>query len=137
MILKDAYHYLFYKFYKLFANGPASWLGDWKAELIIDVLLFFVIFSGIIYYTIYFNPYLNLGDRKYIVLFFVLTICVPNYLIFHHQDQWKGIVKKFDKLPRRKHIIGGVIVYSIVVLVIVNLIVAFYLMSQIDWKQYR
>jgi hypothetical protein len=133
-----AYKYLFYKLFKFweFTSVPKFW-SDMKAALSIDILVFFIVLSCMIYFNVFINPYINFGKVKYIVLIFILLISIPNYFIFNHRDQWKKIVHEFDKLPSKENNKGGIIVLSIVLLIIINLIFAFYLMSQIDWKQYR
>jgi len=137
MNVKEAYYYLFYKLYKLFDNGPANWLSDWKAELIIDVLFIFIGLSVIVYYTAITKEWLNFENSSAIIFAYIALIAVPNYLIFHHKNQWKDIVEKFDKWPKGRHQICGLIVYVVVLLIVFNLVFAFYLMSQIDWSQYR
>lgn len=135
--VKKAYYYLFYQLYKWYEKGPSVWWSDWKASLSIDVLLFFLLFSGIIYYDVFIDRSFELGDDNTVVLFFILVISIPNYFIFHHRDQWKDIVKEFDQLPKRTNKIGGWIVFGVVMLIITNMVFAFYQMSLVDWSQYR
>jgi hypothetical protein len=135
--IRKAYYYLFYKLYKFSEASPSRWLSDWKAELSIDVLIFFCLFSFFIYYKIFCNRYIHLSESNWDVWVPAIVIGLFNYFIFHHHNQWKRIVKEFDRLPKRKNIIGGWIVFGVVLLIIANLVYAFYLMSQIDWKQYR
>ena len=66
---------------------------------------------------------------------FLLVILI-NYIAFVRTDVWKDYVKEFDQLSKRKNRIGSWIVLGGVLFVIANLVVAFYLMSQIDWSQY-
>lgn len=136
-MLKRAYYYVFYKLYKMSEAAPSKWLSDWKASLAIDVLLFFFLFSVTIYYKIFVNRYFSLDNKFGVGIIYVLFIVIPNYFIFHHKDQWKDIVAEFDQLPKKKNLIGSWIVFGVVLLVIANLIFSFYLMSQIDWSQYR
>ncbi|MBC9812638.1 hypothetical protein H9Y05_09160 [Crocinitomicaceae bacterium CZZ-1] len=135
--LKKVYYYLFYQFYKWYEKGPSVWWSDWKAALSIDVLSIFLGISFITYYTVYVDKYFRLGDGKFFLLGYVLLVAVPNYFIFHHRDQWKDIVKEFDQLPKRTNKIGGWIVFGVVMLVITNMVFAFYQMSLVDWSQYR
>lgn len=133
--IKQAYFFLFYKMYKWI--GEDNWSADWKASLSIDVLVFFAILSFIVYYTTFIDRYFELGDSKIIVFLFIVGISVPNYFIFHHRDQWKEIVKNFDNLPKKKKLIGGWIVFGVVLLIFANLFFAFYQMSLINWSKYR
>lgn len=103
--MKKAYFYLFYKLYKFSEAAPSRWLSDWKAELAVDVLAMFIVASTIYYFDF------NLGTNGGIyTLFYFLLIAFPNYLIFHHNDQWKNIIHDFDKLPKVKNKVGSFIV---------------------------
>jgi hypothetical protein len=134
--LKKSYYYLFYKLYRFLEAAPSKWQSDWNAELLVDVFVFFLFVSIGIYYNVFVDRYFDFGSKGSFVLFFIL-ISVPNYFIFHHTDRWKRIVKEFDRLPKRKNIIGGWIVFILILLIIGNLIFAFYQMSKIDWAKYR
>lgn len=123
MSIKKAYYYLFYKLYKFSEAAPSKWLSDWKAELCIDVLEIFIVASFIYYFDI------SLGNGNFFYLFFMLAISIPNYLIFHHKDQWKTIVEEFDTLPKKQNRIGGIIIWSIILLIIINLILSVYYMD--------
>jgi hypothetical protein len=135
--MKKTYHYLFYHLYKWYERGPSIWWSEWKASLTIEIFLFFIWLAFIVYYKVFFDPYFRLGDGKTIFLFFVLFTMLPNYFIFHHQDRWKDVVKEFDQLPRDKNRFGGWLVFLFAMLVIANLVYAFYLMSRVEWAQFR
>lgn len=135
--IKRAYYYLFYKFYKMSEAAPSRWWSEWKASLALDMVIFFFIFSLLIYYAVFINPYTNVGGETETIVILGIMILVPNYFVFHHRDQWKEIVSEFDQLPKRTNRIGSWIVFGVVMLVIANLVFAFYLMSQVDWSQYR
>lgn len=83
------------------------------------------------------NPYAKLASSNIYCIVIAIIISVFNYFIFESNDQWKLIVRRFDKLPAKKNKIGSWLVSGFVALVISNLIFAFYLMSQIDWNLYR
>jgi uncharacterized protein YjeT (DUF2065 family) len=136
-MIKRAYYYLFYKFYKMSEAAPSKWWSEWKASLALDTLIAFFVFSLITYFEILINPNIDIGGSKKTIIAMGIMILIPNYFIFHHRDQWKEIVAEFDQLPKRTNRIGSWIVFGIVLLVIGNLIFSFYLMSQIDWNQYR
>lgn len=133
--IKQAYFFLFYKMYKWI--GEDNWSADWKASLSIDVLIYFIIVEIFIYYKIYFNRFIHLGENNTDIIILLILVSVPNYFIFHHRDQWKEIVKNFDNLPKKKKLIGGWIVFGVVLLIFANLFFAFYQMSLINWSKYR
>jgi hypothetical protein len=130
MRLKNAYYYFFYKLYKFSENSPSRWISDWKAELAIDVLWIFIGLSCMVYYTVFTQRVINVGSGKSVVILYIICVALPNYFIFHHRGQWKKIIYEFDKLPKRINRIGSWIVVGIIILVIVNLVFSFYLMSR-------
>lgn len=135
--LKRAYYYLFYKLYKFSEAAPSRWLSDWKAGVVIFVLEIWILLSIGVYYAVATKTVVELSIFKPIVFIPFLMLMVLNYYTFIHTDVWKDYVKEFDQLPKRTNRIGSWIVFGVVVLVIANLVFAFYLMSQVDWSQYR
>ncbi|KPE48943.1 hypothetical protein [Chryseobacterium indologenes] len=140
-LLKKKYYYLFYKIYRFIesiseSNGGKFW-SDWKASLVLDCLIYFLLISLFIYYNIFINPYANLDESNIDIFVVVVIVALFNYFVFHHRDQWKKIVVEYDKLAKKKNKIGSWIVIGVITMIIVNLIYAFYLMSQIDWSKYR
>lgn len=136
MNLKKMYNYLYYKLYKLADSSIFAFWSEWKAYILISLLDLILILSTFIYYNIFINRYINI-DSNIPVYALVGIVGFINYMIFYSRDQWKKIVKDFDKLPKKKNIIGGVIVYTFIILVFANLVFSFYLMSQIDWSLYK
>jgi|SRR5690554_58203 len=135
--IKTGYFYLFYKLYKFYEKGSSVWWSHGKAILTLDVVLFLLVYSFIVYYAVFINRTTNIGGEIQTIWILGALILIPNYFIFEHRDQWKEIVVRFDKLPKKKNIIGGWIVLLIVLIILINLIYSFYLMSQIDWSQYK
>lgn len=124
--MKRAYYYLFYKLYKFSKAAPSNFLSDWKAELIVDLMLLSLFSSLIPYYRVFVNPKSRVGEGN--LLFYILIIIsVSNYFIFHNNNQWKKIVNEFDKLSSRRNKTGSWIVLGVIVLFIANFILSFYL----------
>jgi hypothetical protein len=117
--------------------APSRWLSDWKAGIAIIALEIFLISSLFIYYKVFFNRYIHLAKSNSDIIVIMLLVVVPNYFAFAHTDVWKDYVVEFDKMPKKKNRIGSWIVFGIVLFIIGNLIFSFYLMSRIDWSQYR
>lgn len=135
--IKTIYQYIYYKLYRFYEKAPNVWWSEWKASLTLDILLFFIVLSLYIYYEININPYINLASSNIYSTVVIIIISIANYCIFQSKDQWKEIVRKFDKLPPQKNKIGTWMVFGCVTLIVFNLILAYYLMSQIDWSLYR
>ncbi len=138
MLVKRFYYYLFYKLYKFWdwISFPKFW-SDWKAGLSIDVLWIFVGLSVVCYYVTINKQIIDFGSGRYVVLTYVILVALPNYFIFHHHEQWKEFIQEFDGLPKKTNMIGGVLVSFIVLLIVANLIFAFYKLGQVDWGLYR
>ncbi len=137
MNIKKAYYYFFYKLYKVAMTGAIKSLSNWYALLAIMVLDSWFILSLYNYYTIFFNRYSSLELKSFKTIIYIILLLIINYFSFAYKDKWKVYVAEFDKWPRKRNILGGIIVWSFIVLVIANLVFSFYLFSQIDWKQYR
>jgi len=138
MSIVKAYGYFFYKLYKFWdaASIPKLW-SDWKAALTMDVLEVAFVFSVIFHYSNFTKKPIDFGSGGLSILVYVIVIALPNYFIFNHRDQWKEMVREFDQWPKRKNEIGTIVVWGVVSAVIANLILAFYLMSQIDWQSLK
>lgn len=133
--IKRAYYYLFYKLYKFSEAAPSRWLSAFKAGAVVVVLEVCLFLSMMNYYNVFINRNFELNETYAIII--VLIIASFNYYTFAHTDAWKKYAKQFNQLPKRTNFIGSMIVFSIVLVVIANLIISFYLMSQVDWINYR
>lgn len=130
MKIKKAYYYLFYKIYKsLDTTTNVKFLIDWKTEFVIDILGIIIGFSLLNFYTVFSGNSFDLSENKILLIVYLVLIAIPNYLIFHHKNQWKNIIREFDKLPNRKNKKGGFIVWSFILLIIANFIFSFYLLA--------
>ncbi len=135
--MKKAYTYIYYKLYKFSESAPSKWLSDWKASLVMDTLIYFLINTICIYYKIYINPHFHFSSNNYDVISIVLIISGVNYFVFNYQNKWKEIIAEFDKLPRKANNVGSVLVAIFIVFIVVNLLFAYYQMSLIDWSKFR
>ena len=137
MTLKKAYCYLFYQFYRAFETSPVKRASEWKASLCITVLIGFLVLAFGGYYTICTKRNIFPGNPLPIAIAIIAVVYGLNYYLFCHNDAWKEYVREFNKWPKRKNNIGRVIARLVIFLIIANLIFMFYLMSQVNWKQYR
>lgn len=113
------YYYFFYKLYKFweFISLPKFW-SDFKANISLAALEIWLIFIFVNYYNVFINRDFHL-ERS--VFFFILgVIIVFHSIVFVHFDKWKEYNARFDQLPRWKNIIGGIIVWAIVISIIIG-----------------
>jgi hypothetical protein len=129
MILKKAYYYFYYQLYKSI-NNSSIFPRQFRASLYLDILFIIIGLSGLYMYGIFIDSGFKIEDGKWFIILYISAICIPNYFIFEHKEQWKSIIGKFDKLPQKTNQIGRFIVWSIIVLIIANLIFSIYLMDQ-------
>jgi hypothetical protein len=138
MTLRKAYYYLFYKLYKFSEAAPSRWWSEWKASLSLMVLEIWILISVMVYYKVFTKKDLIADSSLTAVgITVVISLVIIKYFAFDHHDRWKDYVKEFDKWSIRKNRIGTLVVWMIILFTLGNLIFSFYLMSQIDWKQYR
>ena len=132
------YYYFFYTFYKFwdYVSVP-KFLTHFKSTVSISVLEIFLFLSFIAYYSIFSKTAHNLNLKMPIVFLPLLLIFLLNYLCFIHTTKWKEYFAKFERWPRSKNNMGAFFVGIFTLLIIVNMIYSFYLMSQIDWSKYR
>lgn len=133
-ILKKMYNYFFYKIYKSIEYtselSGGKFLSAFKASLVMITLEIWILLSLGIYYTIITKTKIELSISMPIIYIPLIIIVSIDYFIFHHKNQWKNIILKFDKLSKKRNVIGGWIVCGVVVLIITNLIFSFYLFYQ-------
>jgi hypothetical protein len=138
MTIKKAYYYLFYKLYRFSESAPSRWLSDWKATFSLLVLEIWILVSFMVYYKVFTKKDLIPDNRLTMMgITVVVVLSLIKYFVFEYQDRWKEYVVEFNKWPAKKNKTGTLVVWFIVLLIIANLTFSFYLMSQINWKQYR
>ena len=132
------YYYFFYKMYK---QHEGSWLAETKAMVYTGFIIGMILLTVLINYKIHVNRYFELDDtanfKIKLFLFLLLIIGLPHYCFLSRDDKWILIVRKFDRLPKRKNKIGGWVIFILCAFILVNLIYSYYQLSLIDWSKYR
>jgi hypothetical protein len=131
------YYYLFYKFYKIALTGAIKSLADWYASLAIGALEIFSLISIYNYHKVFFDRYDTIEIRSFKVLFPLFIILVIHHFAFNGTDKWQNYVNEFDQWPLQKNVVGSWVVAIVVLVMIANIIVSYYLLSQVDWAAYR
>jgi hypothetical protein len=129
MMIKKAYFYLFYKFYRFTDWAHTVFPHDMAATAAIAILEMVFIVSLKFYYIEYINPKNELTPLQMIVL--GIVVFLVNTIAFIMNDNWKHYFKEFDKLPRYKNIIGTWVVILIVAFILVSAGISFKAMSEI------
>lgn len=96
-----------------------------------------IFFSLLAYYKIYTKISIQLLISMPIIYIPAIIIYAFNYFTLDYKDNWRQFNAEFANYSKRKNRIGGWIVFGIILIIVSNLIYSFYLMSQIDWSQYR
>jgi len=122
------YYYFFYQLYKFWEwiSYPKFW-SDFKATVSIIFLEIGIIYSGIFYYSYITNT--KLENTNILEILIGILIIGLNYFSFIHLDKWKEYNAEFDKLPKKKNIIYGIIVWVIIITILVNIFTSGHLMQ--------
>lgn len=124
------YYYLFYRLYKFWEKAPARFWSDFKSGISIIALEVWLLFSLFNYYSLIRNEKLDISFTSPVIIFPLILIFIVNYWFFVHNDKWKYYVVEFDKIPRNKNLIGGIVIWLIIVIIIVNFFVSGYLVQK-------
>ncbi|RUT68553.1 hypothetical protein D0817_20730 [Flavobacterium cupreum] len=139
--IKKSYYYFFYRIYRSieFTSelSGGKFLTFFKAGVVMIALEIWIFFSFGNYYTICSKTFVEITFSMPIIYIPLLIIVGFNYFTLDYKDNWKKYNGEFANYSKRKNRIGGWIVFGIILIIIFNLIFSFYLVSQVDWSQYR
>jgi hypothetical protein len=124
MKIKQAYYYLFYKFYKLAEMTPSIFEKEYVAIVFMLWLEIFMFASLKLYYQAFVDVGAEISFGSFQVYFPLTVILLIKYFCFIRNARWKKYVQDFDKLSRDKNETGTFAVICVIVFVMVNLILA-------------
>jgi len=106
------YDYIFYKLFR-FADGTPSklWPTEFKALATLCVIEAWLLVATAIVLSL--DHGVVTGPNTISIVIAVSVVFGSNYLLFEWKDRWKNIVKRFEQWPRKKQVIGGYFVWSI------------------------
>ena len=136
-LIKKTYYYFFYKLYKFWGwiSYPKFW-SYWKAGVSIVVLELWGMLMIINYYYI-FNNGSSKDVTKSMIIIPSLIIIILNYIAFdHYYNIWKNYKEEFDQLPNRKNIIGGIIVWVIILFIVINFFISTFHLHKMTFGKY-
>ncbi len=130
--IQKAYQYFYYKIYKSIeytSESQGAFWSEWKASLVLMAIEIFFLSSFTNYYNVLYNTDTGILPNSW-WLIIVIFLTFIDFVFFHRKDQWKEIVFEFDKLPKRKNNKGSWLVFGIILFIIINFILSFYLYYQ-------
>lgn len=130
--MKQAYYYLYYTIFKAWSKNHNPLLSNsFRADVSVMALKIWLVGSFYAYLSIIMGTKISIKITEPIsVIPFILAIASTLYF-FTFSEKWKPYFEKFDKWPKRKNTIGGIIVWIVVILVFLNLIIAVNLMKKL------
>jgi hypothetical protein len=131
--MRNAYYYLFYRIYRVVEKSSKTMGGafftDFKAVCLLIILEIYLLFSIGIYWTEIGDFNIELRLELPIVYVPLILVIGLNSIAFGNRKVWQRYVAEFERWPKRKNVIGGWIVVSLMSLLVANFIFAFYLLS--------
>ncbi|MCS4300660.1 hypothetical protein [Chryseobacterium sp. BIGb0232] len=130
--MKKAYYYFFYKLYKIMLQISypfGDFFSNFRAGLVIIALEIWLCISIYGYLSIFLGRKISLSITEPSGFIPYAIIVSSNIYFFSSPNKWKSYFEEFEKLPKRKNLIGGIIVWSIIVLIIFNFIFSVNLMK--------
>lgn len=134
MTIKEAYYYLYYRLYKAWRKNYNPLLSaDFRTDIsIIAIKIWFLGLVGI-YLSILLGVKLPRLSLTSPMVFIPFALAVGSTLYFFtFSNRWKPYFEKFEKWPKRKNRIGGIIVWGIIILLFINLLVSVELMKKLN-----
>src|SRR5690606_6919919 len=104
--------------------------SDWKTSVSICALEIWLLFTLFNTYSIIKNIKIDIEFTHPIIIFPLICIFFLNYFLFIHTDKWKEYNEEFNQLPRYKNIIGGIIVWVIIIAIIAGFFTSAYLVQK-------
>jgi len=130
MKLKKGYNYIYYLLYKSLEkySVPRFW-SDWKAEALMDILMFFLLFPLLLYYYIFTGKSLIPDNNLLLGIITTCFICGFNYSVFHYRNQWKDIVEEFEKKPSARKLTNKSIGWLVILLITAHMVFSFFMLD--------
>lgn len=108
-----------------------DFFSNFRAGLVIIALEIWLCISIYGYLSIFLGRKISLSITEPSGFIPYAIIVSSNIYFFSSPNKWKSYFEEFEKLPKRKNLIGGIIVWSIIVLIVINFIFSVNLMKSI------
>ncbi|KAA5536817.1 hypothetical protein F0919_03865 [Taibaiella lutea] len=128
--MKKAYYYLYYKICKAFSKDdhPLFSVG-FRADVVVMALKIWTAISLYSYLSILLGYRIKLSITEPLGLIPIALALGSTLYFFTFSNKWKPYFEEFEKLPKRKNLIGGIIVWGVAILSFINFIISVNLMK--------
>ena len=137
-LMKKIEYYYFLFYYKIYNSIEytsnllgGSFLSEMKTGIVMIALEFWLVLSSYNYYTVLINQKLHLSLKNPIVFIPIIIIIYLKYKLFTDKKKWLDYKKKFDKFSSNKNKKSTLATTLICLIIIINLIFSFYLLSKL------
>lgn len=130
--IRRAYYYFYYRIYKTFSKDDHPLLSvGFRADVVVMAVKIWTAISFFEYLSILLGYRIELSITEPLGFMpVVLALCSTLYFLTFSR-KWKPYFEEFEKLPKRKNLTGGIIVWGMVILSFINLLVAGNLMKKL------
>lgn len=108
-----------------------DFFSSFRASLVIIALEIWFSISIYSYLSIFLSEKINLSITEPSGFIPYAIIVGLNIYFFNSSNKWKPYFEEFEKWPKRKNLKGEIIVWSIIVLIIINFIFSVSLMKNL------
>jgi hypothetical protein len=132
--IKRAYYYFYYKICKAFAKDDHPLLSvGFRADVTVMAVKIWLL--GVIdtYLCVFLNQDatdISITSPKVIIA--LLLVIGSTLYFFTFSDKWKPYFEEFEKLSKRKNLIGGIVVWGIVIFIFINTFISVELMKKFN-----
>lgn len=136
-LIKTGYAYLFFFFYNHINSFKNNILVQWKAVLMVAMMECFLIISIITYYLDISKITVAEDFNKLYLLLFAIPLVGLKLWFFERNENWRKYLAEFEAWPEKNRKRWDWVMRLLIVFIVGNLVLSYYIMSEIDWSQYR
>jgi membrane protease YdiL (CAAX protease family) len=132
--MRRAYYFFYYIIYKTWSKNYNPLVSnDFRTDICMIALNIWALGVIGVYLSILLGiklPRLSIAQP---IVFIPLFLAIGSVLYFFtFSNKWKPYFKEFEEWPKRKRIIGGIIVWMIVIFIFINVFISVEMMRKIN-----
>lgn len=122
----------------LWTSSPfENFFSNFRAGLVMIALEIWLLYSILNFYSISTDNKIDTSLSSPLILIPFILIIILNYISFdHHDNVWKKYNVEFDNLSKRKNLIGGIIVWSIILFITASFFFSTFHLHKINYGTY-